>query len=306
MTDLGSYLCTVISRTNPCMSCRSETVQHAMEVFARLCRMLLGSTAISGSKLEWGQHLVVLGVNVQPSWTGVRFTLDEAKAHKWLSQIEGAIERMHLSSGDAQKLAGRLTWSTQQLFYRVGRAMVKPIYGQKATATGQIGPSLLEALMWWCNVLRHSVSEMHPWKESSRAPCRMFVDAASTPARIAAVLLIDGDILYTDVAPCPQLMWQLQDRNDKQIMSLVRSLFAVSASSSGMVPVCCTGDHCDSICVINVHTAAEGTQARSVFRQRRLWRRRLPSSEVTRCACRLQEQKAQQEKDQPQRSTTTS
>ena len=82
MTGLGSYLCTVISRTNPCMSCRSETVQHAMEVFARLCRMLLGSTAISGSKLEWGQHLVVLGVNVQPSWAGVRFTLDEAKAHK--------------------------------------------------------------------------------------------------------------------------------------------------------------------------------------------------------------------------------
>ena len=206
-----------------------------MEVFARLCRMLLGSTAISGSKLEWGQHLVVLGVNVQPSWTGVRFTLDEAKAHKWLAQIEGAIERMHLSSGDAQKLAGRLTWSTQQLFYRVGRAMVKPIYGQKATATGQIGPSLLEALMWWCSVLRHSVSEMHPWKESSRAPCRMFVDAASTPARIAAVLLIDGDILYTDVAPCPQLMWQLQDRNDKQIMSLVRSLFAVQPA----VRVCC-------------------------------------------------------------------
>ncbi len=100
--------------------------------------------------------------------------------------------------------------------------MIKPVYAQKTTATGRVGPRLLEALLWWLFVLGQEVAERRPWALSEKGVCRLFVDAASTPARCAAVLLIDGRILYTDVAPSVQLMRQLAARNDKQITSLVR------------------------------------------------------------------------------------
>jgi hypothetical protein len=57
-------------------------------------------------------------------------------------------------------------------------------------------------------------------------PCRLYVDAASTPARLAAVLFIDGQVLYTDVEPTQQIMEQLAARRDKQITSLVGVVLA--------------------------------------------------------------------------------
>ena len=51
--------------------------------------------------------------------------------------------------------------------------------------------------------------------------CHLFVDAASTPARVAAVLFVDGQIVYTDVAPDPRLLQCFLERGDKQITTLV-------------------------------------------------------------------------------------
>jgi hypothetical protein len=100
--------------------------------------------------------------------------------------------------------------------------MIKLIYAQKTTGTGKVGPRLLAALRWWKFVLQTNVTEHRPWEMmSEERVCRLFVDAASTPPRCAAVLFIDGRVLYTDVAPSKQLLDQLAARNDKQITSLV-------------------------------------------------------------------------------------
>ena len=145
------------------------------------------------------------------------------KAAKWLRQIDDAIVSLHLDAGSAQKLAGRLNFATQHLFHRLGRAMIKPVYAQKTTGTGKVGPRLLESLKWWQLVLSQNIAEQRPWVESVvKNVCRLFVDAASTPPHCAAVLFIDGCTLYTDVAPSEQLLRQLAARNDKQITSLVR------------------------------------------------------------------------------------
>ena len=56
---------------------RCETNEHAMTCFARLVRALLGQSAIAERKLECGPSLVVLGMLVNPSPKGVRFTLDK-------------------------------------------------------------------------------------------------------------------------------------------------------------------------------------------------------------------------------------
>ena len=84
----------------------------------RLIRVLLGPTAISPNKLECGLSLVVLGILVAPSLAGISFSLSAEKAAKWLAQLADAIENRKLDSGAAQKLAGRLSWATQHLFYR--------------------------------------------------------------------------------------------------------------------------------------------------------------------------------------------
>lgn len=44
---------------------RPETAEHAMNVFARLVRLLLGQTAIAERKLEHGSVLVVLGMQAR-------------------------------------------------------------------------------------------------------------------------------------------------------------------------------------------------------------------------------------------------
>ncbi len=150
------------------------------------------------------------------------FRLCRENAIKWIAVIDAALaEGGRLTSGDAQKLAGRLMWATQHLFYRVGRAMIKAIYAQKRTQTGIVGARLRQALRWWRDILSREVSEMRPWVEDSNPPVHLFVDAASTPPRCAAVLVANGEFLYTAMPPPQSLMAQLKERDDNQIMSLV-------------------------------------------------------------------------------------
>ena len=163
-------------------------------------------------------------MQVTPHADGVDFTLVKEKAEKWMDMICKAIDTAYLDSGSAQKLSGRLSWATQKLFHRLGRAMIKAIFAQKASANGCVGARLMMALKWWRRVLSKDICERKRWDRYASPPCRLFVDAASTPARVAAVLFKGADIWYTDGAPCEQLVSQLLDRNDKQITSLVRFL----------------------------------------------------------------------------------
>jgi len=95
--------------------------------------------------------------------------------------------------------------------------MVKPLFGQKSS--NRVGPRLQEALRWWSRTLGKDLSETWTWVESPGSICHLFVDAASTPPRCAAVLAIDGTVLYTDVRPSSQIMGQLKPRCDGQITS---------------------------------------------------------------------------------------
>ena len=50
---------------------RPQTMQHAMGCFARLVRVLLGSSALADRKLACGTSLCILGVDVMLSTHGV-------------------------------------------------------------------------------------------------------------------------------------------------------------------------------------------------------------------------------------------
>ena len=199
--------------------------------------------------------LVRLGFNgdcvvwqVSPCLWGICFRVCPVKAKKWLDIILHAIACMRLDGGGAQKMAGRLSWSTQFLFHKLGRAMIKAIFAQKTSATAQIGPRLLEALHWWCRVLQLNISETWPWHRVAEKVGRVFVDAASSPAYCAVVVFIDGRSYYTAVAPPPQLMRQLAVRGDKQITSLVCEFCRCHLHLCILCHIACAGNHCNSAC----------------------------------------------------------
>ena len=178
-------------------------MEHGLRTFVRLVRTLLGDSAVADRKTDRGQTLVILGILVRSSSDGVEFHVCPEKAAKWAAQISGAVESLHCDSGTAQKLAGRLNFATQHLFHKLGRAMIKPTYAQKTTGSGRVGPRLLEALKWWLMVLRHNITEHREWQHLEFHACRLSVDAASTPAWLAAVLFFSTGESYTPM-PSPR------------------------------------------------------------------------------------------------------
>ena len=170
---------------------REESAAHAMMCFARFVRMLLGVTAIEAKKLDYGPEMEILGVILFLSIDGYTCKPAARTVCKCLAVINDALRDGMLTSGQAQKLAGRLCWATQHLFNRLGRAMVRPIYSQKLSRTGHVGSGLRAPLRWWRMVLSWGIVERRRWAVDQRPPLHMYTDACSTPPRCAAVLFAD-------------------------------------------------------------------------------------------------------------------
>lgn len=98
--------------------------------------------------------------------------------------------------------------------------MLRAIFAQRLSRDGHVGAWLMEALRWWRHILGGEISETNAWLEDDSPPCHMFVDAASTPPRCAAVLVINRQVFYTDVKPPQSLMEKFCKRRDKQITTL--------------------------------------------------------------------------------------
>ena len=69
-------------------------------------------------------------------------------------------------------------------------------------------------------MLSRDVCEEHPWETPQDAIVHLLVDAAGEPSRCAAVLFVDGRIIYTDGAPSKAITNRLAKRADSQIMAL--------------------------------------------------------------------------------------
>ena len=77
----------------------------------------------------------------------------------------------------------------------------------------------------------NEIAEKRSWVELVSLPLIMLVDARSTPARCAAVLVKGAKILYTDGAPSEGIMKQFTKRGDGQIMTLEILAIAVGLST---------------------------------------------------------------------------
>ena len=65
------------------------------------------------SKLETGMPLVILGIETYTSREGMQTIPESKKCQKWCALIKEALEKRHLSPGEASKMAGRLCWANQ-------------------------------------------------------------------------------------------------------------------------------------------------------------------------------------------------
>jgi hypothetical protein len=163
---------------------RPEVAEHAMLCFARIVRAVLGKTAIAADKLLFGSTLEVLGVVIRLSHD--RFTMCpcELKLRKCLDVMLAALaEGGVLRRGCASKLAGKLQWSCQYLFHRLGRAMLRPIFAQSHASDRSVGSALRVALRWWCKVLELGIVEERFWNYPEAPLAHMFVDACGKSAR---------------------------------------------------------------------------------------------------------------------------
>ena len=180
-----------------------EAVSFALAVSLAFVRALMGKAAIAADKLMFGSTLEVLGVVI--NLMDDRFTLCpcEKKLKKCLDVMRAALaEGGILRRGCASKLAGRLQWSTQYLFHRLGRAMLRPIFAQCHAGDRSVGSDLRVALSWWCKVLELGIVEERFWKLSEAPLAHMFVDAAGKSARYGPTAVACVAILFCACQVC--------------------------------------------------------------------------------------------------------
>ena len=156
-------------------------------------------------------------------------TVTAEKALRWSQTAQDILDKGVLASSEASKMAGRLSFASQHTFRRLGRGMVRPLFAQqyKPLPGGRLGPLLVLALKWWRQALMEEWSETVPWTLASET-VELHCDARSTPARVAAVLVIGSKWWYTDWAPSDAVVSTFLERSDCQIMAL--ELLAVAVA----------------------------------------------------------------------------
>jgi hypothetical protein len=210
---------------------REELAEHAMQSFAELCRLLMGKDVIADRKLQCANPIGVLGLQVQADEKQVHVWPDPVKVAKWSKEIDEVLDRGRLAPSLAAKIAGRLSFAAQHSFLRIGRAPLRPIFTQQYNPLpgDRITVLLRDALTWWKHYLKLPLR--HTRVFGRRAECiHVFTDARSTPPRMGAVMLKDGQLYYADAEPDPAAIERLVKRNDQQIMALemLAGFFGVS------------------------------------------------------------------------------
>ena len=136
----------------------------------RLVRACLGSTAVAKHKLEAGNPLIVLGVQVLVLEDGLTFWPAPGKVEKWSTRISEALRTGKMSPGEASKLSGALQWGTQFVFKKLGRAMTRPIFRKAHQHFPELDDEMLLALRWWREVLHLGIKYVqrpfHRWHGS--------------------------------------------------------------------------------------------------------------------------------------------
>ena len=164
---------------------------------------MLGDDAVSPDKCGFGNPLSILGMSVEFQNTVIKIWPVPEKVTKWRTQINRAQSDRRLSAYEAAKLGGRLSFAAQNVFSRLGRAMVRPLFQQQYDALpgGALRPTLSSALSWWDAVLAGGVGHERCVVRGNKV-ADLFCDASGMLGRTAAVVFVDGRCTYVPRLAC--------------------------------------------------------------------------------------------------------
>ena len=146
-------------------------------------------------------------------------------------RIESALRKGILQPGEASKLAGALSWGSSHMFRHMGRAMLRPLFDQVTRRDGALNPELRQALRWWVMVLRRGVTEVRPWILENDPICHLFCDASGKDGHMGAVLLVDGQCMWTHAPLADKFMRHFLCRRDNQILGLELAAIGLGLST---------------------------------------------------------------------------
>jgi hypothetical protein len=198
---------------------REEQLERALGCVANIFTAILGEGSLSAKKLQYGNPLTILGFDVSLAHNYILFQLNELKRQAWLEQVRGFRRTATMSQDDAAQLSGRLSFASEFLFRRLGRAMLRPIFAQKSSRDGLVHGNLDAALAWWEEALVWHDAEEHWFEEDRGISAELFVDASGEPGHLCAVLFINGLAFYCHAEVPAEWKAALIPRDDAQIMA---------------------------------------------------------------------------------------
>jgi hypothetical protein len=136
---------------------------------------------------ECPSEMKVLGLHVELAGEGVRISLPSDKAVKWRRGLQEHLKSGALTAAEAATWAGRLGFAGQNVFGRVGRAMLRPLVWRQLNGGSRLTRRLRWALEWWVALLLGRNERMIPLKAPSLRPVHIWSDAEGS-GQIGAVL----------------------------------------------------------------------------------------------------------------------
>ena len=160
------------------------------------------------------------------------------KAARWLCTMRQALRTMQLSQRDAEKMVGRLVWTSCMMASRLGRAMLKPLYAQSTNPLrgGKVSPWLARALEWWIVFIQQMPRLERSIRTDRRQHIVCWADASGASRLVAAVAFLPCQRrwVYTIWRAPVRVLQQLIPREDNQIQA--QELFGVVLALHTFMP----------------------------------------------------------------------
>ena len=133
------------------------------------------------SKAQPPQHEhKIQGVYIHLTETHVTIRPCPQRVHNIINIIQQALASNHLEPNEAQKLAGKCSFTTSQLFGKVGRAANRALYDHSYSQQHQLSKITRQGLIAMVNILQNSQPRRCPLQPTPFSPTIIYTDAFYT------------------------------------------------------------------------------------------------------------------------------
>jgi hypothetical protein len=194
-----------------------KSCEHAVSLFFKLIGWHISDDPKKSS--SFAEHFVALGVCFTiGSWSSTISTVSnlDTRVNKVCQSIQDIISKKTMTHKQAEVLRGKLQYMDTQVFGRVGKSLIKPLYDGSfvSDVLDSYSMSVLKELEKWLNTSSPRIITPPP----SGPTFLLFTDGASEFAHgnlklsIGAVLFVQGsnwsEVLSSDVPTDEVNLWQ--------------------------------------------------------------------------------------------------